>query len=94
MDEYTASIFVNDDITTASTADTDETDDTVNPSDHEDNTTSDVEPQTPPARGLRSRVAALRDKAGVQDRLLEKSVVCSVYPNQWCCVEEVQLTWL
>ena len=72
MDEYTASIFVNDDIT-SSTADT------ANPSDHEDNAHSDVEPQTPPAKGLRDRVAALRDKAGVQDRLLEKCVPRSVY---------------
>lgn len=69
MDEYTASIFVNDDISTASNADTT---DTVNPSDQEDNAPSDVEPQTPPTKGLRGRVAALRDKAGVQDRLLEK----------------------
>lgn len=69
MDEYTASIFVNDDITTA---------DTVNPSDQEDNAPSDAEPQTPPTKGLRGRVAALRDKAGVQDRLLEKYVHISL----------------
>lgn len=69
MDEYTASIFVNDDITTTSNADTA---DTANPSDQEDNAPSDAEPQNPPTRGLRGRVAALRDKAGVQDRLLEK----------------------
>lgn len=70
MDEYTASIFVNDDIATTSNADT------INPSDQEDNPPSDVEPQTPPTKGLRGRVAALRDKAGVQDRLLEKYVIC------------------
>lgn len=60
MDEYTASIFVNDDITAAT-------------SDREDtNPHADAESQTPPPKGIRGRVAALRDKAAVQDRLLER----------------------
>lgn len=78
MDEYTASIFVNDD-TIASTA---STTDTAVTSDHEDNQPSDTEPQTPPNTGLRGRVAALRDKAGLQDRLLEKYVMICRLPQR------------
>ncbi|SPN97386.1 related to PEX29 Peroxisomal integral membrane protein, involved in regulation of peroxisome size and number [Cephalotrichum gorgonifer] len=62
MDEYTANLFVNDDTTSAADAS----------SDREDNPPSDAESHATPSKGLRGRVAALRDKAGVQDRLLEK----------------------
>lgn len=81
MDEYTAHIFVNDDIdTTPSVADTSDREDNNNQNENEtqnqnqrDSPAPDVKfPQTPPSKGLRGRVAAFRDKAGVQDRLLEK----------------------
>lgn len=60
MDEYTTSIFVNDD------------DPAPNARDHED--PSEAEPRAPASKGIRNRVAALRDKAAIQDRLLEKFV--------------------
>lgn len=81
MDEYTAHMFVNDDITTApSVADTSDREDNDNHNDtptqnqnQNESPASDAGfPQTPPSKGLRGRVAAFRDKAGVQDRLLEK----------------------
>ena len=60
MDEYTTSIFVNDDAPAADRAD--------NNDDHR----SDTGQRTPLGKGIRGRVAALRDKAALQDRLLEK----------------------
>lgn len=81
MDEYTAHIFVNDDITTAASVadisdreDNDNQDETQTQNQNQtDSPAPDAEfPQTPPSKGLRGRVAAFRDKAGVQDRLLEK----------------------
>jgi hypothetical protein len=41
-------------------------------SDPEDAHHSESELQSPPSRGIRGRVAAIRDKANFQDRLLER----------------------
>lgn len=82
MDEYTAHIFVNDDIDTvpSSVADTSDREDNVNQTENQNQDQNQNDspapdtgfPHTPPSKGLRGRVAAFRDKAGMQDRLLEK----------------------
>lgn len=69
MDDYTTNIFVNDDTPP------------VDVSDHDDNHHSDTEQRSTPSKGIRGRVAALRDKAAIQDRLLEKLLQQVIPPD-------------
>ncbi len=61
MDEYVTNMFVNDNSSPP----------TGSP-DRDENSKPAAEAPTTPPKGIRGRVAALRDKAAVQDRLLEK----------------------
>ena len=62
MDDFTAELFATRDEPSQS-------------SDHDDTQQLDADlPKTPKTKSLRGRVAALRDKATIQDHLLDKSV--------------------